>query len=126
MKRQIGHRSRSCATGVRGLLTVLLAVAYVVVGFSGEISCASEQVASADQIEIADAAAQTDQGKTDQRSKKPIAVVDHCYTCVPLLIPAPILVAAPAAKSISLAYSAPAFFLEDHPEIDTPPPKYRT
>lgn len=105
---------------------MLLAVAYVVVGFSGEVSCANEQGASAEQIEIAGAPAQTDQGKTDQRSKKPIAVVDHCYTCVPLLIPAPILVAAPAAKSVLLAYASPAFSLEDHPELDTPPPKYRT
>lgn len=126
MKRQIGHRSRSCATRLRGLLTVLLAVAYVVVGFRGEISCASEQIARADQVEIADAPAKADQGKTDQGSKKPIAVVDHCYTCVPLLIPAPILVAAPAAKSVSPAYAAPAFLLEDHLELDTPPPKYRT
>jgi hypothetical protein len=111
---------------LRGLLTVLLAVAYVVVGFRGEISCASEQIARADQVEIADAPAKADQGKTDQGSKKPIAVVDHCYTCVPLLIPAPILVAAPAAKSVSPAYAAPAFLLEDHLELDTPPPKYRT
>lgn len=126
MKRQIGHRSCSFASTFRGLLTVLLTLAYVVVGFTGEISCASETLASADQIEIADAAAETDQGKTDQGSKKPVTVVDHCYTCVPLLIPAPVLVAEPAAKSVPLAYAAPMFLLEDHPGLDTPPPKYRT
>ena len=102
MKRQIGHRSRSFARGLRGRLTVLLTVAYVVVGFTGEISCASETLASADQIEASDIPVKTDPG-----SKKPVTVVDHCYTCVPLLIPPPVLVAEPAAKAVSLAYATP-------------------
>lgn len=126
MNRQIGHTSRSLAPAFRGLLTVLLTVTYVMVGFAGEISCASETLASADPIEIAAAPAKSDRGKTDQGSKKPIAVVDHCYTCVPLLIPPPVLVAEPAAKSVLPAYAAPTFLLEDHPGLDTPPPKYRT
>ena len=121
MKRQIGHRSRAFAPALRGLLTVLLTVAYVLVGFAGEIDCASETLASADQIDVADAPAKSDQG-----SKKPVTVVDHCYTCVPLLIPPPVLVAEPAAKSAPPAYATPTFLLEDHPGLDTPPPKYRT
>ena len=52
MKRQIGHSSRSFAPALRGLLTVLLTVAYVVVGIAGEIACASETLESADQIDI--------------------------------------------------------------------------
>jgi hypothetical protein len=52
MKRQIGHKSRSFAPAFRGLLTVLLTVTYIVVGFAGEISCASETLASVDQIDI--------------------------------------------------------------------------
>jgi hypothetical protein len=121
MKRQIGHRSRSFPPTLRGLLTVLLTLAYVVVGFAGEISCASETLASADQIEIDDAPAKTDQG-----SKGPVTVVDHCYTCVPLLIPTPILVAEPIAKPVPPRFATPVFLLEDHPGLDTPPPKYRT
>ena len=121
MKRQIGHRFRSFPSGLRGLLTVLLMGAYVVVGFGGEISCASETLASAEQIEIGDAPAKTEQG-----SKKTVTVVDHCYTCVPLLIPPPVLVAEPAAKSVPPTYATPTFLLEDHPGLDTPPPKYRT
>jgi hypothetical protein len=121
MKRQIGHKSRSFAAAFRGLLTVLLTVAYIVVGFAGEISCASETLASVDQIDIGDASAKSDQG-----SKKPVTVVDHCYTCVPLLVPPPVLVAEPAAKSVSPAYDTPTFLLEDHPGLDTPPPKRLT
>lgn len=126
MKRQIGHRFCSFAPAFRGLLTVLLTVAFVVVGFAGEISCASETLASADQTEIADTAAKTDQGKGDQGSKKTVTVVDHCYTCVPLLIPPPVLVAEPAAKAVPPVYVTPTFLIEDHPGLDTPPPKYRT
>ncbi len=106
---------------MRGLLTVLLTLAYVVVGFAGEISCASETVVGAGQIDIGDAPAKTEQG-----SKKPVTVVDHCYTCVPLLIPPPVLFAEPAAKSVLPTYATPTFLLEDHPGLDTPPPKYRT
>ena len=126
MKRQTGHRLHSFVPVVRGLLTVLLMVAYVMVGFAGEIGCASETLASADQIEIDDSAGKIDQGKADQGSKKPVTVVDHCYTCVPLLIPPPVLVAEPAAKSAPLAYATPTFLLEDHPGLDTPPPKNLT
>ena len=121
MQRQNGHKSRSFAPTLRGLLTVLLTVAYVVVGFAGEISCASETLASADQIEVSDTPVKTDPG-----SKKAVTVVDHCYTCVPLLIPPPVLVAEPAAESVSPTYATPTFRLEDHPGLDTPPPKRPT
>ena len=125
MKPLIGRRSRSLAPALRELLTVLLTAAYIVVGFGGEISCAQET------LEAVQLVAQSDlgdvQGKADEGTKKPVvAVVDHCYTCVPLLIPAPVLIAEPAAKSVAPAYATPTFFLEDHPRLDTPPPKYRT
>lgn len=100
---------------------MLLTLAYVVVGVSGEISCASESLGTADQIDITGAPVRTEQG-----SKKAVTVVDHCYTCVPLLIPPPVLLAQRAAKSVPLAYATPAFLIEDHPGLDTPPPKYRT
>jgi hypothetical protein len=121
MKRRIGHRSRSFAPALRGLLIVLLTAAYVAVGIGGEISCAEETLASADQIEAADVPAKADQG-----SKKSVAVVDHCYTCVPLLLPAPVLVTAPTAKPAPPTFVTPTFVLEDHPGLDTPPPKHLT
>lgn len=120
MQSQIGHRSRSFASALRGLLTVLLAVAYVVVGVGGEISCAEEQEPAtvSDQF-MAEAPA----NKADQDSKKPVTVVDHCYTCVPLLLPTPALVVEPAARPAALTFTTPTFVLEDHPRLDTPPPK---
>ena len=66
-------------------------------------------------------------GKADQDSKKPaVTVVDHCYTCVPLLVPPPVLVAELAAKSARPTYATPTLLLEDHPGLDTPPPKHLT
>ena len=103
------------------MLTVLLVAAYAIVGFGGEISCAEETLASADQIEAADPPVAADQG-----SKKPVVIVDHCYTCVPLLIPAPVIVAEPTAEPTPLAFVTPTFVIEDHPGLDTPPPKYRS
>ena len=119
MKRQIGHSSRCFAPAVRRLLTVFLTFAYIVVGFAGETSCAEETLARADRIEVGQAPAKADQG-----SKEPAVVVDHCYTCIPLLIPAPVLVTEPSAEPVALPFVTPTFLLEDHPGLDTPPPKH--
>jgi hypothetical protein len=103
------------------VLTALLLATYVIVGFGGEISCAEETLATTSTI---GASAVT--GKSDVGSKKAPEVVEHCYTCVPLLIPAPVLVAEPAAAPVKLSFDAPTFVLEDHPRLDTPPPKHLT
>jgi len=103
------------------MFIVLLAAAYVFVGFGGEISCAEETLATASSL---DAMAVTD--KSDQGSKKAPEVVEHCYTCIPLLLPAPVLVAEPSAEPFKLSFYAPVFVLEDHPGLDTPPPKHLT
>lgn len=125
MTRQIGHRRRLVAPALRGLLTVCLTIAYVLVGVAGEFACAEETLMSVEQVEQLELGDVS--GKADQDSKKPaVTVVDHCYTCVPLLVPPPVLVAEPAAKSAPPTYATPTFLLEDHPGLDTPPPKYRT
>jgi len=41
---------------------------------------------------------------------------------MPVLVP----VAAPSAQPIKLTFDAPMFVLEDHPGLDTPPPKHLT
>jgi hypothetical protein len=118
MRRQIGHKSRSFAPALRGLLTALLTVAYVIVGISGEIACAQETLEATDQVTV-----DARRDNADQGTKKSVTEVDHCYTCVPLLVPAPVLVAEPSAKPTTLAFRTPTFLLEDHPRLDTPPPK---
>jgi hypothetical protein len=120
MKRGTYHR-RPGGTALRRVLTALLVATYVIVGFGGEISCAEETLATTSSF---GASAVTD--KSDLGSKKAPEVVEHCYTCVPLVIPAPVLVAEPAAESVKLSFDAPMFVLEDHPGLDTPPPKHLT
>lgn len=97
---------------------MFLTLAYIIVGISGEIACAQETLEATDQVTVDDP-----QDKADQGTTKSVTVVDHCYTCVPLLLPAPVLVAEPPAKPAALAYTTPTFLLEDHPGLDTPPPK---
>jgi hypothetical protein len=99
----------------------LLVVTYVIVGFGGEISCAEEALATAGSL---DASAVTD--KSDEGSKKTPTVVEHCYTCAPIVMPALVPVAEPSAESLKLSFEASTFLLEDHPGLDTPPPKRLT
>jgi hypothetical protein len=121
MRRPTHHKCRPPA--LRRLLTALLAVAYLMVGFAGEISCAEEtlEVANASIATSSEVNAATE--KSDEGSKKASTVVEHCYTCVPLLMPALVLVAEPLAQPVRLSFLAPMFVLEDHPGLDTPPPK---
>jgi len=121
MRRQTGHKSRSFAPALRGLLTALLTVAYVIVGFAGEIACAQETLEAASVV-----TAEVPRDEADQGTKKPVTVVDHCYTCVPVLIPPSVLVAERSAKPANLVLTTPACQLEDHPGLDTPPPKVLT
>jgi len=39
-------------------------------------------------------------------------------------MPALIPVAEPSAEPVKLSFVTPAFLLEDHPGLDTPPPKH--
>ena len=90
MRHAVHHCHATRAPALRRLLTALLAVAYLLVGFGGEISCAEETLPLASSF---DAGAVAD--KPDEGSKKAPQVVEHCYTCVPLLIPAPVRVIEP-------------------------------
>src|SRR6266852_665712 len=124
MSHRTDHKYRTSA--LRRLLTALLAVAYLLVGFSGEVWCAEEtlEIANASIANSSEVNAATE--KSDEGSKKAPTVVEHCYTCVPLLMPAPVLVAEPSAQPVKLSFEAPTFVLEDHPWVDTPPPKHLT
>lgn len=124
MRRTTYHKRRPPA--LRRLLTALLAVAYLLVGFAGEMSCAEEtlELSNASIADSSEVNAVTE--KSDEGSKQAPTVVEHCYTCVPLLIPAHVLIAEPSAQPARLSFQDPMFVLEDHPGLDTPPPKHST
>lgn len=123
MLRTAHDRRTPGPSALRLLLNALLVVAYLFTGFAGEISCAEETLAIANTSIASSYDVSGTAEKADQGSKKAPAVVEHCYTCVPLLIPAPVLVAEPSAHPAKLSFEAPTFMLEAHPGLDTPPPK---
>jgi hypothetical protein len=121
MRQTAARRRAPRASAFRRVLMGLLVATYVIVGFGGEISCAEETLATANFL---DASAVTD--KSDEGSKKTPTVVEHCYTCAPIVMPALVPVAEPSAEPVKLSFEAPTFLLEDHPGLDTPPPKHLT
>jgi hypothetical protein len=121
MRQTAARRSVPPASAFRRVLTALLVATYVIVGFGGEISCAEETLAATNSL---GASAVTD--KSDEGSKKAPEVIEHCYTCVPLLMPTLVPVAEPSAEPVKLSFEAPTFVLEDHPGLETPPPKHLT
>jgi transposase len=46
-------------------------------------------------------------GRADEGSKKTPTVVDHCYTCAPVVMPALIPVAEPSAEPVKLSFVTP-------------------
>ena len=96
----------------------LLAATYVIVGFGGEISCAEESLTVAGSIKITAAS-----DKADQSSNNAEVVVEHCYTCVPLTIPAAVQIALPASVWVDLFFPSDTIILVEKRLLDPPPPK---
>lgn len=99
------------------MLTLLVAV-YVVVGFAGEINCASEA------LEATGAPNAISAVLNEGGSKKSSTVVDHCYTCVPLTIPAAAQISEPESHSVALLFPPDTMVVLEERLPDTPPPKF--
>jgi hypothetical protein len=122
MGREIGKGlPRLQATRIRRVLIALLAALYLVVGFAGEISCAEESL-----IQSTPISARAAWVKTDEDSKKTSEVVEHCYTCVPITIPAAAQVSEPVSVSVNLSFPSDTIILVEARLVDPPPPKTST
>jgi hypothetical protein len=99
------------------LLTLLVAV-YVVVGFAGELNCASEA------LEATSVSNPISVALNDGGSKKSPTLVDHCYTCVPLTIPAAPQISEPLSHSVALLFPSDTMVVLEERLPDTPPPKF--
>lgn len=120
MERQTRQRQPGSSVRlIRRMLLIFLAAIYVMVGIAGEVMCAGETLAAATSLTV-----NAVPDKSDEGSKKTPDIVEHCYTCVPLLMPAPVLVAEPSAEPVKLTFVAPTFLVEDAPRLDPPPPKH--
>ena len=99
---------------------MLLAFSYLFVGLAHSISCTDEAVAATMSSDIGSI---PDNGPDEDGSKKSPVVAGHCYVCAPVLMPAVVPDAGPSARPVKLAFVSPKLQFEDHPRLDTPPPK---
>jgi hypothetical protein len=119
MRRKTDQRGNLRAPVFRRLLSIVVAAAYLMVGFAGEVSCAEETLPAA--VALLDAAAGL--ATTDEGSKKSPTVVDHCYTCAPITIPVAIQISAPAGVSIGPDFPNDTIVVIEKRFLDPPPPK---
>lgn len=102
------------------MLALLLAV-YLVVGFAGNMECASEVLDGtglSDPISVA-----SDDLSGTQKSP---FVVDHCYTCAPLTLPAAAEVYVPTAAAVEQPLRPDEIVVFEKRFLDPPPPKSLT
>lgn len=123
MGTQAGQRlPRGKAPRIRRALLAFLALTYLFVGLADAVTC-TEAISLGLVSDVGtDSGGAPDEGGT----KKSPLVVEHCYACAPVLMPAPVPVAAPSAHTLKIAAIAPTVLLAQHPRLDTPPPKHLT
>lgn len=121
MRRTTNHRSAGRASTVRRVLTAVLVATFLIVGFGGEVSCAEESITTGISFDVSAV-----QDKADQDSKKTATVVEHCYTCVPLTIPAAVQIALPASASVGRSFPSDPIIAVEKRLLDPPPPKTST
>jgi hypothetical protein len=103
------------------VLSAVLVAAYLIVGFGGEISCAEESLSTDTSLDVSAVSVKADKG-----SKKAPTVVEHCYTCVPLTIPAAIQVSEPVGVTVGLSFPSDPIVVVEKRLLDPPPPKIST
>ncbi|MBR1090851.1 hypothetical protein JQ621_25605 [Bradyrhizobium manausense] len=122
MGRQAGQKlPRLQAPGFRRTLLMFLAFAYLFVGLAHTISCTDEAVAAAISSDFGNV---PDDGSDEGGSKKSPVVAGHCYVCAPVMMPALVTDAGPSARAVTLNFAPQKLQFEDHPRLDTPPPKH--
>ncbi len=106
---------------------MFLAFAYLFVGFAHSFAhaagCFDETFAS---TVLSEAAVPPTDNSDDSDSKKSSVVAEHCHVCAPVLMPALAPDAGRSVQPVQVAFTTPQLLLEDHPRLDTPPPKHLT
>lgn len=117
---QIDSSTTRTGTARRALL-IALAFVYLFVGVAHQMSCFDQAVASGFVSDKASHASHD--GGT---SPPDFASCDHCPTCVPAVMPAPMMEAAPCGLPSSPPMSVASLIAADHAWLDKPPPKSLT
>lgn len=112
--------SKRQAGGARRCLLMVIAFVYLFVGVAHQMSCFDQAVAATFGIE------QVSDSSDDHSSPSELALCDHCPTCVPALMPAPVVADALGGLPSSITMSVVSFSPDDHAWFDSPPPKFLT
>jgi hypothetical protein len=124
MGRQAGQKLFGLqAPGFRRMLLMFLAFTYLFVGLAHTISCTGEAVAA---VISSDSGNIPDEAPDEGGSKKAHVVGGHCYVCAPVMMPALVTNAEPFRRLAKFPIGSPKFHINDHPRLDTPPPKHLT
>ena len=106
---------------------MFVAFAYLFVGFAHSFAHSAEFFGEAFASPVtSEASAPPGDNSDDGDSKKSSVVGEHCYVFAPVAMPAHAPDAGPSFRPMQVAFSAPLLLLEDHPRLDTPPPKRLT
>jgi len=106
----------------RGLVAFLV-IAYLFVGLGHVAFCTQGAIAATVASEIGLASSD---GSEDGDSKKAHVLAERCPVCAPIVMPAPVSVATPLERPVKIAFVVSRRLLEEHPKLDTPPPKHLT
>jgi len=113
------------ALRIRPALVMFLAFVYLFVGLAHATAHVNETITGFKVIPttIALEASLATDGLDDGNSEKLSAGGEYCQVYAPILVPVLARVATPSAQLIGPRFREPTLLVEDHPRLDTPPPK---
>ena len=111
------------APRLRKALLALLAFAYLFVGLAHAPAHATELLPADITLEMI---AMPADGFDEANAKKSPVLGEHCHVCAPIMTPMLEPVVARSERPVQLVFVTLAVLREDHPWLDTPPPKYLT
>jgi hypothetical protein len=128
MEHRIGRNtSKSKAPGIRRTLLMFVAFSYLFVGFAHSFAHSAEFFGEAFASPVtSEASVPPGDNSDDGDSKKSSVVGEHCYVFAPVVMPALAPDAGPSFRPMQVAFCTPRLLLDDHPRLDTPPPKQMT
>ncbi len=124
MERPVDQKPpKSLALCLHRAWVACLVIAYLFVGLGHVAFCTEGAIAATVASEMG--AAPSDGSDNGDATKAP-ALAEHCPVCTPVVMPTTVPVASPMEHPVKIAFVAPRRLLEEHPKLDTPPPKHLT
>ena len=122
-RRTVQGLSRLKAPYLRRATLVLLALTYLFVGLGHVPFCTEGAISVSLASELG--AAPSDGSDNGGATKAPV-LAEHCPVCTPAVMPTPVPMASQLEHPVKIVFVAPRRLLEEHPKLDTPPPKHLT